>query len=313
MNNEVKIRECLKKALRIRMVEEKVAAEYPLGQIRCPTHLSIGQELNASLICEGLSEVDLSISTHRSHAHYLAKGGSLKRFIAELYGLSEGCSKGYGGSMHLIDTTVGFMGSTAIVGNSIPIGVGLGIAVAMEGQGRVATIFFGEAATEQGVFFESLNLAKLKQANCLFVCEDNIYSVYTPKESRIDPSRSLEGIVSSFGIPFKRLDVAKIEKSLSEIEDSIKMIRSGYGPQFISIPTYRYLEHCGPRTDDHLGYRSPDEVEKAKKMDSLSANLEIYFSYSELQIIKESYAREIDRVFEECKMSPELESLHFAG
>ena len=180
-----------KKILRIRMIEEEIAARYHEGKMRCPTHLSIGQEATAAAISLLTTKDDKAVSTHRCHAHYLAKGGSLKAMISELYGKRTGCCKGKGGSMHLIDKKVGFMGSSAIVGNSIPVGTGIALAEKLKNTNNKTIVYLGDAATEEGVFYESVNFAALKQLNVIYVCENNMYSVYTPLSERQPRDRNM--------------------------------------------------------------------------------------------------------------------------
>ena len=139
-------------ALRIRLVEEEIAKRYSQNKMRCPTHLSIGQEIVPAIYSLFVNKKDFAISTHRGHAHYLAKGGNLKKMIAELYGKSTGCSSGKGGSMHLIDLSKNFMGTTAIVANSIPLGVGLGLSAKLNNENRISTIFL-EKGLQKKVFF----------------------------------------------------------------------------------------------------------------------------------------------------------------
>src|SRR3990167_9152776 len=147
------------RAMRIRMVEEEISRRYGEKKMRCPVHLSIGQELNASTVCQYLTKDDQMVSTHRGHAHYLAKGGSLEKFIAELYGKTTGCSGGLGGSMHLCDRSVGFLGSTSIVGGTIPIGVGLAFSNKLQRKENIVVVCMGDAAIEEGIFWESWNFA----------------------------------------------------------------------------------------------------------------------------------------------------------
>jgi TPP-dependent pyruvate/acetoin dehydrogenase alpha subunit len=142
--------------LRIRMVEESIAEHYNEQMMRCPVHLSIGQEAIAVGVCQHLKPEDLVLSGHRCHAHYLAKGGDLKKMLAELYGRSTGCCRGKGGSMHLIDLNAGFLGATPIVGSTIPIAVGAAMGTAMQEQAKVVVAFFGDGAIEEGVFHESV-------------------------------------------------------------------------------------------------------------------------------------------------------------
>ena len=152
-----------KSMYRIRSVEEEISKRYYEGKMRCPTHLSIGQEAVPAAFSKIALKSDFAVSSHRGHAHYLAKGGDLKSMIAEIYGKETGCSKGKGGSMHLIDLSVNFMGTSAIVGNSIPMGVGLGLSAKVKKTKQVSFIFFGDGAIEEGVFYESINFATLKK------------------------------------------------------------------------------------------------------------------------------------------------------
>ena len=145
MSETLKI-DFLSSMMRIRLVEESIAERYSEGKMRCPTHLSVGQEAVAVGVCTNLSREDLALSGHRAHAHYLAKGGCMKSMIAEIYGKATGCSKGLGGSMHLIDKSVGFMGSTAIVANTIPVAVGLGLSLKLKNSNSISCVFFGDGA-----------------------------------------------------------------------------------------------------------------------------------------------------------------------
>lgn len=230
--------------LRIRMIEEAIAKRYPEGKMRCPVHLSVGQEAAAVGVCANLSKDDKMVSTHRGHAHYLAKGGSLKGLIGELYGKSSGCSRGNGGSMHLVDHSCNFFGSTSIVGGTIPVGVGLSFADRLKGSKAKTVICIGEAAIEEGVFHEAANFAGLHKLNVLFVLEDNEYSCYTHKTKR-QPSGGFRNTAMSHGLFYK--------KSLPNIGEISQCIVPG--PGLLVIPTWRHLEHCGPNNDDHLNYR----------------------------------------------------------
>ena len=138
---------------RIRFVEEEIARRYPDGKMRCPTHLSIGQEGVAAAVGMALAQSYLAVSGHRAHAHYLGKGGNLKAMLAEIYGKATGCCKGKGGSMHLIDEQAGFMGSTAIVAGTVPVGVGLSYGMKVKNTQQVSCVFHGDAVVEAGVFF----------------------------------------------------------------------------------------------------------------------------------------------------------------
>ena len=152
-----KILNIYKKFLLIRFTDEEIARKYDEWKMRCPTHLSVGQEMVSACLEECFKKKDAAVSSHRAHAHYLGKGGNLNKMIAEIYGKETGCSKGKGGSMHLIDTKSGFLGSTAIVGNSIPVGVGHALNFKINKKKNISLIFFGDAGIETGIFYESLN------------------------------------------------------------------------------------------------------------------------------------------------------------
>ena len=254
---------------RIRSVEEKIADVYPENEIRCPTHLSIGQEAVPASISQCLSKSDFAVSTHRGHAHYLAKGGDLNSMIAELYGKSTGCSKGKGGSMHLIDTNCGFMGTSAIVGNSIPLGVGLGLSISLKKTQNLSCIFLGDGAIEEGVFYESLNFAVLKNLPILFICENNLYSVYSPLEVRQPQNRSITSIASSIGSKVAKCDGNDAIKSYFLLENVVKKIKEEGGPWFLEFETYRWREHCGYNYDNNIGYRTEEEFQYWKKRDPI--------------------------------------------
>lgn len=253
----------------IRLVEEEIAARYPIEQMRCPVHLSIGQEGVPAGFALSVRDTDFAVSTHRGHAHYLAKGGNLGAMIAEIYGKSTGCSRGKGGSMHLIDLAVRFMGSTAIVGNSIPIGVGLGLSSQLHAEDNVSCIFLGDGAVEEGVFFESLNFAAVKKLPVLFICENNFYSVYSPFRVRQPEGRSIARMVEAFGVKSFQADGNDVEMVFQTLTSAFREIRSDGGPVFVEFSTYRWREHCGPSFDDDLGYRSDEEVAYWKQRDPI--------------------------------------------
>ncbi|HLO77268.1 MAG TPA: thiamine pyrophosphate-dependent dehydrogenase E1 component subunit alpha, partial [Magnetospirillum sp.] len=163
--------------VRIRRIEEAIATAYPQQEMRCPVHLSIGQEAIAAGVAQALRVSDQVVSNHRSHAHYLAKGGDLRVMLAELYGRQTGCAQGRGGSMHLIDPGAGVLAALPIVAGSMPVGVGAALAMRRAGRDDVVVIFCGDAAIEEGVFHESANFAALKRLPVIFVCENNLYSV----------------------------------------------------------------------------------------------------------------------------------------
>jgi len=247
--------------LRIRRFEEKIADVYPEQEMRCPTHLSIGQEAAAVGVCAALQREDRIFSTHRCHAHYMAKGGDPRRMIAELYGKKTGCCGGKGGSMHFTDESVGMMGTSAIVGASIPLAVGAALASTMQGANYLAAAFFGDAGVEQGVFHESLNFAALKRLPVIFVCENNLYATQTPlhKRQAIDNIYKRSAI---YGIPGVRLDGNDVLAVYQATRQAVKRCRQGNGPTLLECRTYRWREHVGPNYDYDMGYRTKEEVEE---------------------------------------------------
>ena len=252
-----------RKIYKIRQVEKKISEVYKDQEIRCPVHLSIGQEAVAAGVCEALSKKDEIISTHRSHAHYLAKGGNLKNMMAELYGKKGGCAEGLGGSMHLQDISSGIMGSVPIVGSTIPIGVGMSFYSKFFLKNKnITTIFFGEGATEEGVFHECINFASLHSLPILFICENNLYSVYTELKKRQSNKRNIKKIVQANGIESYSSDGNNVLKVYSLAKKSIAKIKKNKKPIFLEFKTYRWLEHCGPNWDDHLNYRPKGELKK---------------------------------------------------
>jgi len=255
--------------LRIRLVEESIANKYSEQKMRCPTHLSIGQEAIAVGVCANLTSQDQVLSTHRAHAHYLAKGGCLNSMMAEIYGKASGCSKGMGGSMHLIDTSVGFMGSTAIVGNTIPVAVGLALEKKLTHKKSIACVFFGDGATEEGAFYESVNFAIIHSLPILFICENNLYSVYSGLEVRQPVDRKIYKMVRAMGISAQHGNGNDVEEVARKVKQAKTMIMKSGGPQFLEFDTYRWREHCGPNFDNNIGYREESEFLKWKKKDPL--------------------------------------------
>ena len=248
-----------RRLLLIRRTEEEVARIYPTDKIKSPVHLSIGQEAVSVGICDVLRPDDVVAPTYRGHAVYLAKGGDLNRMFAELYGKRTGCSAGKGGSMHLIDMNHQILGSSAVVGTTIPIAVGYSLFLKQEKKGRVAVAFFGDGATEEGVFYESLNFAALHKLPVLFVCENNSYAIHTPIEKRW-ATRELCGRVQTFGIPAHDIQDSDVLRLRQVAEESLRAIRSGAGPVFLECHTYRWREHVGPGEDYESGYRNRDEL-----------------------------------------------------
>jgi TPP-dependent pyruvate/acetoin dehydrogenase alpha subunit len=294
--------------LRIRMVEEKISELYSEQEMRCPVHLSIGQEAVAVGVCEHLDRDDIVMSAHRAHAHYLAKGGNLKSMIAELYGKETGCAMGKGGSMHLVDLNSGFFAAVPIVGSTIPVAVGVAWAFKLKKSSNIVTVFLGDGATEQGVFFESLDFASLKNVPILFVCENNFYSVYSQLDVRQARGREISVLAKSHGIKTFTGDGNNVDQVSELTSEAVKYIKSNNSPAFIEFDTFRWLEHCGPNGDDDLGYRKKGELDhwiKRDPIESYKSRMIENHKLTEKEIIKniEVICTEIDEAFKFAKES----------
>lgn len=300
---------CYRQMLRIRSVEEKIAALYPEQEMRCPVHLCIGQEAVSVGVCSALQRDDHVMSNHRSHGHYLTKGGDLKAMMAELYGKATGCTQGKGGSMHLMDLSVGFLGAAPIVASTIPLAVGVAMGSVLQGENRVTAAFFGEAATEEGVFHESANFATLKQLPVVFVCENNLYSVYSPMSVRQPKEREVFEVAKAHGMASTQGDGNNVEEVHALAEEAVERARKGKGPTFLEFKTYRWLEHCGPNDDTHMGYRTEDEVREWKNkcpIQRLEKKLKKQAALTDESIfaMKENIDREIEEAVAFAKKSP---------
>ena len=242
------------------MIEESIAERYAEQEMRCPVHLSIGQEGAAVGVCHALQHTDRVFSTHRCHAHYLAMDGNLNAMLAEIYGKAAGCIGGRGGSMHLNDPAKGMIASVPIVASSIPLAVGAALSDQIDGNGNVSVAFFGDASVEEGVFHESANFASLRKLPVLFVCENNLYSVYTALKDR-QPRRPITELARAHAMSVDSADGNDVAAVFKVTQEAVARARQGSGPTFLVFDTYRWREHCGPAFDNNLGYRSEAEFE----------------------------------------------------
>jgi pyruvate dehydrogenase E1 component alpha subunit len=245
--------------LRIRLTEERLVEEYLEKNIRSFVHFCNGQEAVAVGVCMNLSKSDYVFGNHRSHGHYLAKGGDLKKMIAELYGKVTGCAKGRGGSMHLIDKRVGFMGAISILSSVVPIAVGSGFSARKQGGENISVVFLGDGASEEGVFHESVNFAALFKSPTLFVVENNLYAVMSDVSARHSESFDLSKIISGLGGSYFKADgnsfIDVYETTKAGIEE---MLKTGK-PSVVECVTFRHMAHSAPIFDDELGYRLQDD------------------------------------------------------
>jgi len=278
--------------LRIRLFEERVAELLAQEtEIKCPTHLYIGQEAIAVGVCANLRNDDYVFSTHRSHGHYLAKGGDLRTLMAELYGKATGCSNGRGGSMHLASPDVGLPGSSAIVAGTIPIAVGAAMAFKMQKKDSVSVAFFGDGAVNEGVFYESFNFASLKKLPIIFVCENNLFSTHMPISSCLadtDIYRKAE-IFKMTGV---RVDGNNVAEVFTAARQVIEDARSGKGPALIECMTYRWRGHVGPNYDLNKGLRNKEELDHWMSRDPIKTLEKMLLNHS---IMSESEKKQIHR------------------
>ena len=252
-----------KELLKVRLTEETLAERYREQEMRTPAHFGSGQEAVAVGVCQALRRDDVVFTHHRSHNHYLAKGGSVYELAAELYGRADGCSGGRGGSVHLTAPRVGFIASSAILGETVAVATGAALAFQMDKTDRISTVFFGEGAMDEGVFYESINYAAVKQLPVLFVCENNLYATESPLRVRQAPGTELCERVRAFKVGARRIDGNDVLEVFQTTQALAGDIRAGGGPYFLECMTYRWREHVGPHFDHELqrAYRSRDEVE----------------------------------------------------
>jgi len=296
-----------KKMLMIRLVEEEIAKRYKKQLMRCPIHLSVGQEAAAVGFCLNLNNKDKIFSTHRCHAHYLAKGGNLQKMISEIHGKSDGCCGGRGGSMHLFDTKVGMISSVPIVGSSIPIAAGSALSDKIDKKKIISAVIFGDAAVEEGVFHETMNFASLYELPIIFVCENNSYSCYTHLNKR-QPNRSLERLAYAHKIKYISTKDHHLESIFEISKLSTDYVKKFSKPCMIEINTYRYLEHCGPNNDDKLKYRDINEIKYWKKRDPIDflykrlLKLKVISKEENLKLISDNLSL-INKIFEKAENS----------
>jgi TPP-dependent pyruvate/acetoin dehydrogenase alpha subunit len=298
-----------RQALRIRLVEEEIVGRYPEQEMRCPTHICIGQEGPPSGVSAHLRRSDYVFSAHRSHGHYLAKGGDLASMIAELYGRSTGCARGVGGSQHLVDLGAGFLGSAPILASTISVGVGAAWAAKRRGEDRVVVIYFGDGATEEGTFHEAMNFAGVNRLPVLFVCENNLYSVHSALDVRQPKHRTVKDLGAVHGVEGISGDGNDIDAVWEAAEYAVDRVRQASNPVLLEFFTYRWREHCGPDEDLALGYRSNVELEEWQARCPIKAYSKRLMSEGVLQrgleeCMTTEIAQEISSAFEFARASP---------
>lgn len=259
--------ELLTQMVRIRHLEERCVELYSAARIRGFMHVYIGEEAVAAGVMSVLQPDDAVVATYREHGHALLKGVSARAILAEMYGNAEGCCRGRGGSMHLFDKQTRFYGGNAIVAGGLPLAVGLALAEKMSGGNRVTVCFFGEGAVAEGEFHEALNLAALWQLPVIFCCENNLYAMGTA----LDRSESQTDIAlkaAAYEIPAWAADGMDVEAVASAASRAVEAVRSGSGPHFLELRTYRFRAHS---MYDPERYRDKSEVEVWKERDPIAS------------------------------------------
>jgi pyruvate dehydrogenase E1 component alpha subunit len=251
--------------VKIRIAEETIADMVTAGHVKCPVHLAIGQEAVSVGIAANLRASDRAFGNHRSHGHYVAMGGDMRKLFAEVLGKYTGCSHGFGGSMHLFAQEVGFFGSVPIVAGTIPLAVGAGIAAKFDGKGDVAVAFFGDGACEEGVFHECLNMTAIMKLPVIFVVENNLFSSHLDINLR-QPSDRIGRFAEAACISHKTVDGNDVTSVMKEAGELIAKARAQNSPALIEAITYRWRGHVGPREDIDVGLRRSQEDIDAWKM-----------------------------------------------
>ena len=292
-----------KSLYRIRRVEEEIVAVYPTDKIKSPVHLSIGQEAVSVGVCEALRADDVVFGSYRSHALYLAKGGDLKKMIAELYGKTDGCAKGKGGSMHLVDVQARVMGASAVVGTTIPQAVGFAYALKLQRKNSIVASFFGDGAVDEGAFHESLNFAALKSLPMIFICENNFYAIHTHQLRRHKLANICDR-ARAYGMPAEQIPENDPLRIYERVGEAVEKLRSGQpGPFFFECLTYRLKEHVGPNDDFNLGYRSREEAKPWLENDPIQ-RLARRVTREQRQRIETEVESEIREAFAFAERSP---------
>ena len=262
--------EAYQKMLTIRVAENLIAEDFRNNKIFSFYHSSVGQEGAAVGVCMALEREDRVYGNHRSHGHYIAKGGNLFRMFAEIYGSLEGCCKGYGGSMHMLDKSCGFMGSTPILGRIVPISAGSAFEQKISNSKNITVCFFGDGASEEGVVYETMNLAATWKIPVLFVVEDNLWAVNTPHKDRRSSLFSRKMLCDSLGVRYLDADGGNFEHVYSQTKMLVNKLRNGHGPALLHVCTYREMAHSGPINDESVRHIYGDTIESRKADDPIT-------------------------------------------
>lgn len=312
MNRKKLILTLYKKAYLIRATEELIIKHYDNNEMKTPMHMSMGEEAICAGVCTALSKNSKTFGTYRSHGLYLALTEETDKFFAEMYGKVTGVLKGKGGSMHLLSPNDSLLGISAVVGSTIPLAVGSAFANVYLGKKEISTVFFGDGAVDEGVFWESLNIACLKKLPVLFVCEDNGLAVHTPHTLRRG-YKNLVNVVKQYSCSVFQTDTTDAEKIYKVSQKAINSIHKKHQPAFLQLKYYRYLEHVGVHEDFNASYRSKKEFMNWQKKDPVkllrNKLKEIRVSDAEIIKLEKNISKQVKESFQKAKVAPFPKSL----
>jgi TPP-dependent pyruvate/acetoin dehydrogenase alpha subunit len=294
-----------RRMLLIRVFETRASEEFAKGNINGHIHTYAGEEGVAVGACTNLRNNDLITSTHRGHGHCIAKGGDVKFMMAELFGRRTGYCKGKGGSLHIADVSIGILGANGIVGAGIPIACGGGVSAQIRGTDQVCISFFGDGASNQGTFHESLNLASIWRLPVVFIAENNQYAQTTPQKYHMNV-KSISERASAYGLPGVTVDGNDVMAVYETVHEAVRRARTGAGPTLVECMTYRLRGHY---EGENMGYRTQDEVDDWKKRDPILRFVQQIVKMNilteeETKKIEESVRKEVEDAVKFAKESP---------
>ena len=299
--------EFYKKMYLIRKAEEAIIKNYPSDEMKTPMHMSMGEEAIVVGVCQALDPNSQTFGTYRSHALYLATSQDTDGFFAEMYGKKTGAVKGKGGSMHLSNPKRGLMATSAVVASTIPAAVGSAYANKYLRKDKIVAVFFGDGAIDEGVFWESLNIACLMKLPIIFICEDNGYAVHTETVKR-HGYKSIVNIIKNFDCQVFSSESTDVEEIYKISAKAVNFVEKGKKPVFLYFKYYRYLEHVGVNWDFDKSYRSETEFKKWFKKDPIKLQkkrlLKQEISNAQIEKVENAIANKIEKSIQKAKKSP---------
>ena len=301
--------EAFRRMLRIRLFEQTVADDFVSRKIFSFLHLCVGQEAVAVGVALAMKSGDRVFGNHRSHGHYLAMKGDMYRLFCEIYGKADGCCRGFGGSMHALDRSVGFMGSTPILGSVAPIATGSAFEQKVNGSKNITVCFFGDGASEEGVVYESVNLAAVKKLPIIFVIENNLYAVSTDLSVRRAEKFSASMVYTGLGAAYFRVNGNAFDQTYRIAQEAREWVATGKGPAVLEARVFRHMAHSGPIFDDAAGYRVIDPPEVRQQADPISSIVAALrgagVASDTIERVREDVAREVASDFARAKAASE--------